>query len=920
MTSNQRDKFRSVALAALMVVSVFAGAVALTGSSVAAPPGNTSVTDNTQAVNINVTATNPSQITVTNASYNAPGNVTNVTVDLNAGNDSANVQPNDVSSVTVTLFNSTGAQLNQVTASYGSNPTTVNVSAGNLTDVARIEVTADVASMAEDGDVLDAVVNATDAAGATSTNDDSRVTHTVFIDSAGFVRGNVEDSEGQAVGNADVDIVDQDSSTIVATTTTDSDGDFGPIKIAPGNYRADVVKPGFKSFSTNVVLGQNETEEILVTLESNRYANNLSVGVWDASNMRDAGENATLLANNESDTKVTYVVYADDQLNDPLNTSLDVTLQFTNGTATVGDFVDNDTIDQSTTVTIPASQTADVDGDGNDESYALVEVTSDNASQTSFTSAGHLGPIRTENFNATATNSQGTPLTDPANTTYVLEGQESVSGFVSDATTNEPVEGATVWVAYQTSGNHSLEYTQDTFVNEDGNSFLVTTTDEDGHYSITGLAGDSEPITVYVVESRYNRENLTNMNNVGRFVASSEDATTAGSGQTTQEVNHVVTPVEVILEYRLTLTGEVSADNQPPMWSDAIEMPTQRTRDLNLTIEVKTQTEPDSAFEPIEESDLVDSANVTFNVTSGRASGDVSSPSESIAAANEIEVPVSQSQDEGLVRFESSRTVGSSTVEASVTNTNDTTFTDTMTVDVFGVGQVSGDVANEDDQVLPFADVELRQFNTSSGEYETFDTTEAGPEGHYSFGGVPTGFEYEVIATFEGRTGFAQFNKTSAGTTTADIVVRDAASVSFQVTSFSDVSAESGSTATVSATIENVGEEQGTRTITLDVNGTEEGSQSVTLGSDSSTTVTFDVDTSGLSAGDYTMTVDTTDDTQDATLTVTNGSGSGIVDQYDENDNGVIDLTEAQSAIQDWSDGQISLSDVQSVIQNWANA
>ncbi len=91
----------------------------------------------------------------------------------------------------------------------------------------------------------------------------------------------------------------------------------------------------------------------------------------------------------------------------------------------------------------------------------------------------------------------------------------------------------------------------------------------------------------------------------------------------------------------------------------------------------------------------------------------------------------------------------------------------------------------------------------------------------------------------------------------------------FTILSFPDIEAGFDETITVSALIENTGEEPGSQTITLDLAGQEgEWTQDLTLEGGQSEGVNFELGTLALDPGDYTLTLDTQDDTQSATLTV----------------------------------------------------
>ncbi len=84
-----------------------------------------------------------------------------------------------------------------------------------------------------------------------------------------------------------------------------------------------------------------------------------------------------------------------------------------------------------------------------------------------------------------------------------------------------------------------------------------------------------------------------------------------------------------------------------------------------------------------------------------------------------------------------------------------------------------------------------------------------------------------------------------------------------------DVSVPQGTVIDVSATIENVGEEEGTQTVEFRVDGDPLAEQEVTLGAGDSEPVTFgDIDTSPLEPGEYEHGVFTDDDSQTATLTI----------------------------------------------------
>jgi hypothetical protein len=97
----------------------------------------------------------------------------------------------------------------------------------------------------------------------------------------------------------------------------------------------------------------------------------------------------------------------------------------------------------------------------------------------------------------------------------------------------------------------------------------------------------------------------------------------------------------------------------------------------------------------------------------------------------------------------------------------------------------------------------------------------------------------------------------------------------------------------------------------MTVDGTVVASQEQTVSAGDNATVTLVGDTSGLSAGEYDLSVASNDDSDSATLTVEGDTtGEGIPERYDANDNGTIELGELATAAGDYSDGEIDLQDL----------
>jgi hypothetical protein len=105
----------------------------------------------------------------------------------------------------------------------------------------------------------------------------------------------------------------------------------------------------------------------------------------------------------------------------------------------------------------------------------------------------------------------------------------------------------------------------------------------------------------------------------------------------------------------------------------------------------------------------------------------------------------------------------------------------------------------------------------------------------------------------------------------------------FEIISVSpeEATATQGDTVTVSATVQNTGDQEATQTVNLDIDGLADSSD-LTLGGGETDSVSFDVDTSGVDAGDYTHTVSTEDDEFSGSLTIENVT----MDDNESEDNG----------------------------------
>jgi hypothetical protein len=169
------------------------------------------------------------------------------------------------------------------------------------------------------------------------------------------------------------------------------------------------------------------------------------------------------------------------------------------------------------------------------------------------------------------------------------------------------------------------------------------------------------------------------------------------------------------------------------------------------------------------------------------------------------------------------------TVDATIANTGDDSATQTVTLDVPGLGQTSTSVALSGGQST------TETFSVSTG---------SGDAGDYT-------------ATVE-----SQDDSDSRA-----ITVQGPANFDVTLTTTNSPVSEGGGLA-VDAEIENTGGESGTQTITLDVGPLGTDSTDVTLNSGESTTETLSVATGSGDAGDYTATVTSEDDSDSQNVIV----------------------------------------------------
>ena len=328
--TNQRRRHRAVFLAFIMIVSVFGGAIAFSGSAIADAPTDSNSNDVTPS---EVTTPGGNNITVANVSFGGSNNVSNVTVGLSNEN-AVSVDTSDVNAINVTLINdSDGVAFNST--SFDQDPLLVNVTAGNFTNVSRVVVTAepnDPGSVTAAGAVLDANLTLTesstgDSLGITTQNtqdiDVGQVTANQTTSDVTEVRGgsgndpiiNVTFISASGINPSSVNVTVQNLNASAPNTTsliesgevvtgtktsssnfsTQSDNQITFANITAGTLREGTYLINASANTSNGNVFQNDTTEINRENRSffyNRTGQSLEV-ITDDTNPR-AGTNANI--------------------------------------------------------------------------------------------------------------------------------------------------------------------------------------------------------------------------------------------------------------------------------------------------------------------------------------------------------------------------------------------------------------------------------------------------------------------------------------------------------------------------------------------------------------------------------------------------------------------------------------------------
>ena len=742
------------------------------------------------------------------------------------GIESSNDAPPAGSNITITAtVENTGSSslsgdvtLGQDTTGDGSLDTTVAgpVSTGNINAGGTATVEFDVNTNDFTGDTVTYGVSLQDSAGASATQTAPQQLVVGGIQQPGSITVNVQNRDAEAIENADVELYTdagfQSGANPIRVQTTGPNGIVTFDNLAAGSSQTNSVDyvirseapPQFASGTDEVQLytpnqlGPTRT----LTLSSALDAEELGVAVWDSENERIAGDTGYLLADNRSDNTVEFVVYSQNQLDNPLNSNLNVQVDFAGGLGsaaaptTIGDFIDNGAINKTETFTIQSNgPSGNIDGDAStgDWSYTVFEVTADDASEDDIQALESQGldPIVTEGIDATATNSSGSLLQDDANATYFRKGDKSVSGEVSDVD-GENFSDANVWVAYGHGGPaFDLEDAQN-IQDASGNAFLTTESDDEGQYTINGIAGDNTPYTVYAEYPGFNSVNLTTAP-IAQTVAAAEEKTTERDPLRTQTENLVLQ--EAVQEYRFDITAEefVNETVQGDFVKEA-SVPVDGTIDVRINVTSAVEDTSDFGPAPAGTNVEVGITNANYGVL---GSQEVETDENGVATTTfeglqdiggtipEVNVTAKVFNAEGTEYGTNNSdvgTFGSNIAQASVPPLQPDVSE--ARIDVFDTGILTGQIRDEEEVPVPGANVTLSVQNTSPTD-QSFEVVEdpgiVNPKNlddetsEYVFQNLRAGRTYRVDAEIQNGTvdGFAERPNLQPGTNTRDIVLEN---------------------------------------------------------------------------------------------------------------------------------------------------
>ena len=285
-----------------------------------------------------------------------------------------------------------------------------------------------------------------------------------------------------------------------------------------------------------------------------------------------------------------------------------------------------------------------------------------------------------------------------------------------------------------------------------------------------------------------------------------------------------------------TITVQTTPDNQDPSASFSAS-PSDPTVGDSVSFDASGSSDPDGSIVSYEW-DFGDGTSATG-----------ASPSHSYDSAGSYTVSLTVTDDDGATATtQQTITVSEAAPENQAPSASfsaspsDPAVGDSVSFDASGSSDADGSIASYE---WDFGDG-----STDSGESVTHTFSSPG--------------DYDVELTVTDDDG-------ATDTTTQTVSVAEtAAPANFQISAI-DVESPvtQGDAATVSATVENTGDDDGTQTVAVAVDGATVDSQGVTLAGGASDDVTFEVATDSLSVGDHDVDLSTANDSASGQLTVT---------------------------------------------------
>jgi len=755
------------------------------------------------------------------------------------------------------------------------------------------------------------------------------------------VREEIGDGDTEAYEDAEIDLFatgtdgdDDFDNTLVDTGTSNEDGEhtFTGVPVGsteePIDYRIEVEprEEDADLLSADTGTAQLDTDSdaasIDAVLRSDEEPQEIGVAVFDEEEEEIIGNESSLLADGELENTQTYVAYSQTQNEDDpaVNEEVEVDLSTaeldpTSGTGDVWDiaaFLDDEgnATDELTLSIDPDSNASEIDGE-EVWSYETFEVSADNATEENMTDGDDIEPIVSNLIQGETDAIDGDDGQDAANVTYVLEGDETVTGEIRDGDTNDPIEDADVWVAYDSQADQSFDEVSETFVDEQDEPFLSTESAEDGSYTISGLAGEETDFNLYVqYTDEYNNINLTE-EDAGQFVAATNQNldTGAENDQVTQDA--AIFEEDVVFDYEIETFVEEDGE-----WVNETDIPIENSTEVLVEANRAPQDDPDQEFD-----DPAPGQDIELELTNNSAGSLASEELTTDENGTETTTFTAGTSDE-----ETFVNATTENVEGEEFETNET---QNAFINVFGVGQITGDVVDENDRNIPDADVNLFAENETTEQFEDeVDTTVTGDEGSFSFVDVPSGEDYQVEAEFEDdegneETGFTTLEDLATGTTNADIVIEGVeAPEGFNIDDLeAPESAAPGEDIEVTAELTNTAGEEDTVTVAYEFDEDVELEEDVTLEAGETDSVTFEFEVPDVEEGDYDHGVTTDIDEAFATLTVTEDGENNDFDVSDyETEDGEVETEGLRDAIGDWRDDGIETDDLREVIAAWRSS